>query len=152
MEGRKQIVDISQYWIDHVPGFQKAFLVSQSPSLGLRDSRRIKGKFIYTVEELMKGEEYPDTVVVSSYPVDVHHKDSSKDNTLVRPKKGIYYIPYRCMVTNEADNLIVIGRQCVCGLRSSCCDSCDHHLHAYGRSRCSGSKREHRKRDSDECH
>ena len=58
----------------------------------------------------MKGEEYPDTVVVSSYPVDVHHKDSSKDNTLVRPKKGIYYIPYRCMVTNEADNLIVIGR------------------------------------------
>ena len=110
MEGRKQIVDISQYWIDHVPGFQKAFLVSQSPSLGLRDSRRIKGKFIYTVEELMKGEEYPDTVVVSSYPVDVHHKDSSKDNTLVRPKKGIYYIPYRCMVTNEADNLTVIGR------------------------------------------
>lgn len=117
---RKQIYVIANWWKNHVPGFENSFMSSYSPFTGLRDSRRIIGKFVITAEELMKGVRYEDTIAESSYPIDVHHADGRQDNTLIRPAEGTFYIPYRSLVTNEIDNLAVIGR----------CFSADYVAHA----------------------
>lgn len=117
---REQVLRVSKWWFTNVPGFNHAYLSSISPAMGLRDSRRIVGKFVLTEAELMKGERYSDTVASSSYPIDVHHADGTKENTLIRPAAGSFHIPYRAMVTNEVDNLIVVGR----------CISADYVAHA----------------------
>ena len=107
---REQVLRVSKWWFTNVPGFQDAYLSSISPVMGLRDSRRIVGKFVLTGEELMKGEHYPDTVASSSYPIDVHHRDGNRENTLIRPAAGVFHVPYRCLITREVDNLLVVGR------------------------------------------
>lgn len=117
---RSQVISISDWWINNVPGFENAYLSSISPFMGLRDSRRIIGKHILTKDDIMSGEDFEDAIASSSYPIDIHHHDGSKDNTLIRPEKGSYYIPYRCMITNEVNNLIVAGR----------CISADHLAHS----------------------
>ena len=117
---RSQVVKISDWWFKNVPGFENAYLSSVSPFMGLRDSRRIIGKHVFTEEELMSGIDFDDAIASSSYPIDVHHHDGAKDNTLIRPAGGAYFIPYRSMVTNEIGNLLVAGR----------CISSDYAAHA----------------------
>jgi len=117
---RSQVIKISDWWIKNVPGFKNASLVSVSPFMGLRDSRRIIGKHVFSEEELMSGVDFEDAIAASSYPIDVHHHDGMIDNTLIRPAGGAYFIPYRSMVTNEISNLLVAGR----------CISADYTAHA----------------------
>ncbi|WP_434311316.1 FAD-dependent oxidoreductase [Hominifimenecus sp. rT4P-3] len=120
---RAQVVKISNWWVKNVPGFEHAYLSSTSSSMGLRDSRRVKGSFILTGDALMEGKEYEDAIAASSYPMDIHHHDGRKDNTLIRPKSGVYWIPYRCLTTREVANLLVVGR----------CISADAAAHASSR-------------------
>jgi hypothetical protein len=109
-EARVQVVRISDWWIENVPGFAKAYLVATGTAMGIRDSRRIVGKHILTKDDIMSGHEFEDSIASSSYPIDIHHKDGHRDNTLIRPASGLFYIPYRCLIAKEVDNLLVVGR------------------------------------------
>ena len=102
-----------------VPGFEKAYLISTGDFTGLRDSRRIQGKYVLTGEDVVEGKLFADPVVRSSYPVDIHDTDGVS-STIVKPKTGVFYIPYHCLVTNEISNLLLAGR----------CISTDYAAHA----------------------
>lgn len=108
-EAREQVKKISRFFIEHVPGFEKAYLATAGDFTGLRDSRRIQGKYILTNEDVLEGREFSDAVAKSSYPIDIHDADGVSSR-IVKPKTGVFYIPYRAMITNEVSNLILAGR------------------------------------------
>lgn len=109
MEGRRQDREISKYFINHVQGFKTARMVSEGEFLGLRDSRRLVGKYVLTGEDVLSGKKFSDAIAVSSYPVDIHDTDGVSSQ-LFMPRKGYYYIPYQSLLPNEIDNLLVAGR------------------------------------------
>ncbi len=108
-EARRQVMEISRFFIDNVPGFREAHLAAAADFTGLRDSRRIQGKYILTNEDVLYGREFSDAVVKSSYPIDIHEADGVS-STIVKPETGVFYIPYSAMVTKEISNLILAGR------------------------------------------
>ncbi len=119
MDAREQVKEISDYFIQHVPGFENASLSSTASFTGLRDSRRIVGKYTLTNEDVSEGQDFPDSVVKSSYPIDIHDANGV-DSIIKKPKNGSFSIPYRAMVTDKIQNLILAGR----------CISCEYEAHA----------------------
>lgn len=118
-EAREQVKAISDYFIGNVPGFGGAALSGTGSFTGLRDSRRIIGRYVLKNEDVLEGREFPDSVAKSSYPIDIHDT-AGTGSTIRKPKTGIFFIPYRSTVTDEISNLILAGR----------CISAEHEAHA----------------------
>lgn len=91
----------------HPKAFGSAFLVKTAPLLGVRDSRRIEGDYIFTVEDWMARKTFEDEIGRNCYYIDVH-KDGHKET---RYKKGESHgIPYRCLTPRGLKNLLTAGR------------------------------------------
>jgi hypothetical protein len=85
--------------------------------VGKRESRRLKGDYIYTFQDEKNMREFPDAVVMEERDVDVHYqqilKDSTKPDFLSEAlfyKVDHYYIPYRTLYSKNIKNLFMAGR------------------------------------------
>lgn len=105
--GRKAIYRLAEFCRIYIPGFEKAYISNIADMLGIRVSRRIKGKYIYTIDDIKNGKKFKNPVVISNYPVDVHSK---KKNSSTLSNLGEYQLPVECLMSNDYDNLFVIGR------------------------------------------
>ena len=106
IQGRASILRISEFCKKYLKGFENAYISSIANSLGVRVSRRVKGKYIYTQEDLKSGKIFKNPVVVSNYPIDIHSekKDSSKLERVYQE----YRLPVESLIVK--DNLFVAGR------------------------------------------
>ena len=48
IEGRRQVREYHRFLRDRVPGFEKSVVVGTSPSIGVRESRRVIGDYQLT--------------------------------------------------------------------------------------------------------
>src|SRR5690606_19345474 len=62
MEARQQIKDIHDYLVTYVPGFEKAILTRTAPFLGIRETRRIRGKYVMTREDILSCRHFEDAI------------------------------------------------------------------------------------------
>ena len=108
MEGRRQIDDIQTYLTQYVPGFEKCYFTKTAPFLGIRETRRIVGKYVMTRDDILNCGKFDDAIAVASYPIDLHHP---KDNGCTLEWCGdCYDIPYRSLVPEKVEGLLVAGR------------------------------------------
>lgn len=91
----------------YFPGFKNAYISNIADMLGVRVSRRIRGKYIYTIDDLKSGKKFDNPVVISDYPVDVH---SNKQNRSTLQNYNEYQLPLECLISADIDNLFVAGR------------------------------------------
>ena len=119
IQGRKQVQETLHFLRKYIPGFENCRLAYSGPNIGIRESRKINGVYKLTAEDLTENVMFPDAVAMGGYPIDVHSPDGV--NTVHRfLKPGSWYsIPYRCMITNEVENLIVAGR-CISATQDAC--------------------------------
>lgn len=104
--GRQMIYHIANYFIKHMPGFERAYIAKEASILGVRESWRIRGKFYMTEKDYHEQSRFPDAVAQTAWFIDAHGEQV--EDAL---KRGEFYeIPYRAMITNEVPNLIVTGR------------------------------------------
>ena len=106
IEGRLSILRLSKFCNKYLPGFENAYISSIASSLGVRVSNRVKGKYIYTAEDLRSGRRFDNPVVVSNYPIDVH--SDKKDSSTLEKVYQEYQLPLESLMVKE--NLFVIGR------------------------------------------
>lgn len=112
IEGRGQIDDIVTYLVNYVPGFQNAYFTKTAPFLGIRETRRIKGQYVMTQEDVLSCRHFDDAIAVASYPIDIHRPE---DNGCTLIWCGdCYDIPYRSLVPQKVVNLLVAGRSISC--------------------------------------
>jgi len=90
---------------------------------GKRESRRIMGDYIYTLDDIVEHRQFPDTVVEEKRAVDLHFQKSRKglpvdflSEAMYRHARGMYFVPLRCLYSRDIDNLMMAGR----------CFSCSH--------------------------
>jgi hypothetical protein len=87
---------------------KKQRLMHLQPETGFRESFRIEGETIITVNDYRSGRKFEDAVCNAFYPVDLHTKNGVKPEPL---KRGIVpTIPLRALVPKGSRNLMVAGR------------------------------------------
>jgi len=107
LEGRQSIFRLANFCKKYLPGFEKAFISNIADTLGIRVSRRIKGKYIYTIDDIKTSKKFDNPVLVSDYPIDVH---SSKKDSSTLEMTAEYQLPVESLMSADIDNLFVIGR------------------------------------------
>ncbi len=107
---RKQVREIISFLREEIPAFRDASLLSMGTSIGVRESRRIKGLAYITREDFLRCAKFPDAVARCSYGIDLHSGTGS-GTFGIRVRQGDFYeIPYGCVVPKDIDNLTVGGR------------------------------------------
>jgi len=94
-ERRETALVTLQFFREHLPGFEGAFLVDTAPQLGTRGSRRLVGEHTLTRDEWMGEKRFDDVVAMCS--------PRTEGEPLIS-------IPYRCLVPKEVDGLLSAGR------------------------------------------
>jgi hypothetical protein len=108
IESRRQIDNIFKYLKGYVPGFENAHFSKTAPFLGIRETRRIVGQYVMTQEDVLGCRHFDDSIAVASYPIDIH-RPADKGCTLIWCG-DCYDIPYRSLVPQKVENLLVAGR------------------------------------------
>lgn len=97
--------------------FGESYLVSTAPVLGIRESRRIVGEYVLTVEDYAARRTFYDDIGRNCYYLDIHpgkHKKALKGVSVHYEKGESHGIPYRCLLAKNTENLIVAGRAVSC--------------------------------------
>lgn len=107
IEAREAILRLSIFCKKYFPGFENAYISNIADCLGVRVSNRIKGKYIYTIDDLKSGKKFENPALISNYPVDVHNKGK---NSSTLEKTGEYQLPIESLMSYDYDNLFIVGR------------------------------------------
>jgi hypothetical protein len=110
VEGRKQCWDVFQFIKEHTPGFESAYIVEIAPQIGIRETRRIVGEYVLTEQDILGCRDFADTIGVQGWPVEAHIKGDVKFVFAPPTSRGFNEIPYRIIVPQKVDNLLVAGR------------------------------------------
>lgn len=94
-----------------VPGLQKLELTHTAAHIGVREARRIRGRYRLEMADLVAGREFEDAVATCTFVVDVHHPDLTPDlKDTPPPRTRPFEIPYRCLLAADVDRLLLAGR------------------------------------------
>jgi hypothetical protein len=93
----------------HIPGFAGSYMVPAAIP-GVRESRNIHGRYQLTDEDVLEGHKFEDAIGQVCFPVDIHAPDSSQAIFYQIGGDGSFDIPFRSMLPNELDNMVVAGR------------------------------------------
>ena len=111
--GKKKIRRLIKFCKKYLPGFENAHIILTAPMVGVRETRRIVGEYVLTVDDIKNYRKFEDGIARNNYPIDIH-KPKREDNQSVTfeeiSKKDYHEIPYRCLVPKIIDNLLVAGR------------------------------------------
>ncbi len=90
-------------------------IVATPEQIGIRDGRRIKGRYTVVKDDLVAGARHADSVVRATFGVDIHaltRADPAYSNKGVKVKP--YDIPLRALIAKDVDGLMMAGR-CISG-------------------------------------
>jgi glycine/D-amino acid oxidase-like deaminating enzyme len=110
LEGRKQLRQYFEFLRNEIPLFKHCRIHSIATQIGVRESRRIRGKAYLVREDFTNAAKSADTIARVTYPIDIH-SPTGAGTEITRMKKGDWYeIPYGCIVPNKIDNLLMACR------------------------------------------
>lgn len=111
IEGRKQVEEIYRFLKKYVPGCENAKLLSSASTLGIRETRHIKGERVMTTDDVLQGVVPEDAILLASNSIDVHGRYGPMSNEYVTVEEGEWYgVSYGCLVPEKVDQLLVAGR------------------------------------------
>jgi hypothetical protein len=88
MQGRKHIHALVDLVREKLPGFEKCVVIDVAPQTGVRQTRLLEGEYVLTKDDLAARTRFDDSVA------------RGRD----------YYMPYRVLLPQKIDNLLVAGR------------------------------------------
>jgi Dehydrogenases (flavoproteins) len=129
MECREYIDEMVKYMSDNFEGMEHLELSSIATEICFRDSRRIKGKYKLSIEDMENNRKFDDVIAVYPRFYDMLAPDAEMDGDgsvegagysghIYVPIEGerSFQIPYSSLVPEKIENLLLGGR----------CISCDH--------------------------
>ena len=108
IRGREDVFRFFEVYKKHIGAFRNAYIFDSGPYLGTRESRRIIGQYVLTLEDIVEGRRFDDAIALSGGIVDFHRLDKNGHSALqfVEPSD----IPYRTLLPQKVDNLLIAGR------------------------------------------
>lgn len=108
-EGRRQAALYLDVFRKYVPGYQNAFILDTGAEIGIRESRRVTGDYVVTSEDVRGERKFEDAIAANCWPIEDHGADRSTRWVWLSPG-GFNHIPYRSLVPNGLDNVLIAGR------------------------------------------
>lgn len=127
VEGRRQAFVYENFFRHEVPGYENAKIIGLSHQIGVRETRRVYGKYRLTKEDCLSGKVPNDSIFLCGAPIEDHRKGADgEDETYWEyiPGNGVYGVPYGTIVPAAAQTVWMVGR----------CFSATHDAHASCRS------------------
>ena len=122
-EGRRQAFEYARFLRARVPGYERAEMLGLAIQIGVRESRRIRGEYWLTSEDVLSAATFDDAIARCGAPIEEHHAGGDTRWEYL-PDGETYDIPFRCLLPKGADGVVVAGR----------CLSASHDAHASVRS------------------
>jgi len=115
IECRRQIVIAWKFIKKYLPGFENAYITRMCTELRLRGGRRIMGDYKLIAEDVLEARKFKDVIGKSGFGVGTYHVVgpnalSSKPGGGKPKDGGSHDIPYRCLVPQKVENLLVAGK------------------------------------------
>ena len=94
-------------------------VVATAEQIGVRDGRRIHGRYTVTKDDLSSAARHDDAVARVTFGVDIHAKSKKENDKLTIERGGVkkftpYDIPLRALIAKDVDGLMMAGR-CISG-------------------------------------
>jgi hypothetical protein len=87
-DARARIASVVDYIREHLPGFERCYVVDVAEQMGVRQTRLLQGEYVVTKDDITSRRHFPDSVA------------RGRD----------YYTPYRALLPRGVDQLLVAGR------------------------------------------
>lgn len=117
IEGRRQMMSVLAFTRKYIPGFENVYLLRSAAHIGVRETRRIMGDYVFSEYDVIEARKFDDAICRLAYPVDVHsgkgegYTRKEERGTPQAPPPGDWYeIPYRCLLPSGLENVLVAGR------------------------------------------
>ena len=107
--GRRQIADVFQF-LKTVPGFENSYIVDIAPQIGIRETRRVMGHYVLSEDDVLGCVDFDDTIGVNGWPIEAHVAGDVLFKWAPLGSRGFNQLPYRMLVPQKIDNLLVAGR------------------------------------------
>lgn len=115
---KKQAMLLARFMQKYIPGYENAYLLETASQLGIRESRRIIGRYQLTQTDVIEARDFDDAIARCGRAMNVHSSDGGKVGEAQGGRKWIeikdgksYGIPYRCLLPKDGpENLLVAGR------------------------------------------
>ena len=110
IDGRRQAVEAFNF-LRTLPGFENSYIIDLPPQLGIRETRRIKGGYQLSGEDVLTCASFDDSIGVNGWPIEAHVAGDVIFKFPPLPEsRGFNELPYRMLVPEKIDNLLVAGR------------------------------------------
>jgi hypothetical protein len=112
-----------QAWLIHrflrasVGGFEDSYILDTGVQVGVRETRHIVGDYLLTEQDVLAGRAFPDGIACGTFAIDIHPVQGTQ-NVFTGSGKAVYEIPYRSLLPQGFDNLLVAGR-CISATHSA---------------------------------
>lgn len=111
LQGRRQVFDAFAFIRDHTPGFGDSYIVDIAPQIGIRETRRIIGRYRLTEDDVRDCADFPDTIGVNGWPVEAHVAGTVEFRwPRGENPRGFNQLPFRMLLPERIRNLYVTGR------------------------------------------
>lgn len=110
---RRQIQQVNAFLRTQIPGFANIRMRVSASTMGVRESRRIRGQYVLRAEDLLIGRKFHDCVVHNAnFSIDIHNPaGGGQAETDGCPHHAQPYdIPMRALQPLDVDNLVLCGR------------------------------------------
>jgi hypothetical protein len=114
MQGRADAWAMFEAWKRDVPAFRDSYFIEAYPWIGIRESRRIVGQHVLTEDDLQASRRFDDAIATGCWYFDLHPNKttigSANDFQPEKRQPAPYDIPFRSLIPQGVDNLLVAGR------------------------------------------
>ncbi len=133
IEGRKQMMQLARVIRKYIPGCENSFLIDAAVNLGVRETRRIVGEYVFTDEDAWNKVCFDDTVMYlwrrAGLGREMHSPDAREGyrgpnyyekikerlktydpDKIGPPPERDFYFPYRSLIPQKLDGILVAGR------------------------------------------
>ncbi len=108
-EGRKRALAVAEF-LKTLPPFARAFVSHAAPQVGVRESRRVIGRYQLSREDVLGGRKFEDGVARASWPIELWEEGRLGAAYEYLEDGQTYDIPLRCLQARDVENLLVAGR------------------------------------------
>jgi len=108
-EGRRRALAVTEF-LKSMPAFARTFVSHAATQVGVRESRRIVGRYELTRDDVIGGRRFEDGVARASWPIELWEAGHVGPTYEYLEEGRTYDVPLRSLRARDVENLFAAGR------------------------------------------
>lgn len=109
-EALYQVWEVFRLMRNEIPGFSDSRIVRIADHIGVRETRRLVGRYVMNEADILTNSHFYDAVAKGGYPMDIHSPTDASIASEFIGGSGHYDIPLRSLLNNQVSNLVTVGK------------------------------------------